>query len=104
MEQWKLVIEYVKEFGKITPAKLPERKHKEGFFGSETPKRCRELLAKGLLHLKKDGKFKTFYPTEKFIELYTTEKIVLRPENQMIKYRQDSLFLTETKKLNHYEI
>lgn len=104
MEQQKLVIEYVKEFGKITPAKLTDRKYKEGFFGSEIPKRCRELFAKGLLHRKKDGKFKTFYPTEKFIELYTTEKIVLRPENQMIKYRQDSLFLTETKKLNHYEI
>ena len=101
MEQWKLVIEYVKEFGKITPAKLPERKYKEGFFGSDTPKRCRELLAKGLLHRKKDGKFKTFYPTEKFIELYTTEKIVLRPENQMIKYKLDLLFPTENK-LNLY--
>jgi len=104
MEQWKLLIEYVKEFGKITPAKLTDRKYKEGFFGSETPKRCRELFAKGLLHRKKDGKFKTFYPTEKFIELYTTEKIVLRPENQTIKYRQDSLFTIETKKLNHYDI
>ncbi|HEY5536180.1 MAG TPA: hypothetical protein VIL99_14745 [Ignavibacteria bacterium] len=104
MEQWKLVIEYVKEFGNITPAKLTERKYKEGFFGSETPKRCRELLAKGLLHRKKDGKFKTFYPTEKFIKIYTREKIVLRPENQTIKYRQDSLFTTESKELNHYEI
>ncbi|MFA5011167.1 MAG: hypothetical protein WC644_04360 [Ignavibacteria bacterium] len=104
MEQWKLVIEYVKEFGKITPAKLSDRKYKEGFFGSETPKRCRELLAKGLLHRKKDGKFKTFYPTEKFMKLYTRDKIDLRPENQTIKYRQDSLFTTESKELNHYEI
>lgn len=104
MEQQKLVIEYVKEFGKITPAKLTERKYKEGFFGSETPKRCRELFAKGLLHRKKDGKFKTFYPTEKFMKLYTTERIVLQPEKQRINFRQDSLFTTETKKLNHYEI
>jgi hypothetical protein len=104
MEQQKLVIEYVKEFGKITPAKLPDRKYKEGFFGSDTPKRCRELLAKGLLHRKKDGKFKTFYPTEKFIELYTTQKIVLRPETQTINFKQDSLFPTKTIKINHYEI
>lgn len=104
MEQWKLVIEYVKEFGKITPAKLTERKYKEGFFGSETPKRCRELLAKGLLHRKKEGKFKTFYPTEKFINLYSAKNIVLQPETQTINFRQDSLFTTETKKLNHYDI
>jgi hypothetical protein len=104
MEQRKLVIEYVKEFGKITPAKLTDRKYKEGFFGSETPKRCRELFAKGLLHRKKDGKFKTFYPTEKFMKLYTTERIVLRPDNQTIKDRQDSLFTTETINFNHYEI
>jgi hypothetical protein len=104
MEQWKLVIEYVKEFGKITPAKLTERKYKEGFFGSETPKRCRELLAKGLLHRKKEGKFKTFYPTEKFMKLYITERIVLRPEIKLIEYKQDSLFPTKTIKLNHYEI
>ena len=104
MEQQKLVIEYVKEFGKITPAKLTDRKYKEGFFGSETPKRCRELFAKGLLHRKKDGKFKTFYPTEKFIELYTTEKIALRSEIKLIEYKQDSFFPTKTIKLNHSEI
>ena len=42
----------------------------DGFFGSDTPKRCRELLGKGLLYRIKEGKFKTFYPTEKFFSLF----------------------------------
>ena len=103
MEQWKLVIEYVKEFGKITPAKLTDRKYKEGFFGSETPKRCRELFAKGLLYRVKEGKFKTFYPTEKFLKIYRQEINVLQLKKQPNYFRQDSLFPTE-RKLNHYDL
>ena len=91
MEQWKLVIEYVKEHGKITPAKLPDRKYKDGFFGSDTPKRCRELLGKGLLYRIKEGKFKTFYPTEKFFSLYKP-KVILENYNEPIEFEQESLF------------
>lgn len=91
MEQWKLVIEYVKEHGKITPAKLPDRKYKDGFFGSDTPKRCRELLGKGLLYRIKEGKFKTFYPTEKFFSLYKP-KINPLSVNEHSEYLQKSLF------------
>lgn len=91
MEQWKLVIEYVKEYGKITPAKLPDRKYRDGFFGSDTPKRCRELFAKGLLCRIKEGKFKTFYPTEKFFSLYKP-KVILKTYNEPIEFEQESLF------------
>lgn len=91
MEQWKLVIEYVKEFGKITPASLPDRKYKDGFFGSDTPKRCRELFAKGLLYRIKEGKFKTFYPTEKFFSLYKP-KVILETNNETVEFEQESLF------------
>lgn len=94
MEQWKLVIEYVKEHGKITPAKLPDRKYKDGFFGSDTPKRCRELFAKGLLYRIKEGKFKTFYPTDKLFSL-NKFKVVLKADNEPDNFMQESLFKKE---------
>lgn len=56
MTQHELVIEYIKEFGKIIPAKMGGKIYKDVMFGSETGKRCRELR-KGWK--KRDG---TYYP------------------------------------------
>ena len=61
MTQYDLVIEYIKEHGSIVPAKVGGKPYKDGFFGSETSKRCRELRAKGKLLSVKDGKFERFY-------------------------------------------
>lgn len=61
MKQYDLILKWVDEYGKITPARMGGTAWGGGFFGSETPKRCRELLKMGILDRKKDGKFKTFY-------------------------------------------
>ena len=60
LTQHELVIEYVKEFGSITPAKMSGKTYKGGFFGSETSKRCRELRKAGKLNSHKVGKFEVF--------------------------------------------
>jgi len=64
MTQHKLIIEYVKKHGSILPAKMGGRIFLKTMFGSETPKRCRELCKRKLLDRNWDGKFKRFSPTE----------------------------------------
>jgi len=84
MTQHELVIEYIKEFGKILPAKMGGRIYKGIMFGSETSKRCRELrqgyiMKSGikyplrnrqgkpypLLYSEDEGRFEVFTLTEK---------------------------------------
>lgn len=60
MTQKELVIEYIKEFGSITPAKISGFIYKGIMFGSETSKRCRELRASGVLESHENGKFEVF--------------------------------------------
>lgn len=62
MTQHALVLKYIQQYGSILPAKMAGFKYLDGMFGSEAPKRCRELRAKGVLISKEDGKFERFYP------------------------------------------
>ena len=61
MTQKELVIEYIKEFGSILPAKMQGERYKNTIFGSETSKRCRELRQEGELKSKRAGKFEVFF-------------------------------------------
>ena len=61
MKQHELIMEYVKEFGAIVPAKVGGRAFHNGFFGSETSKRCRELRAQKKLVSRSEGKFEVFF-------------------------------------------
>jgi hypothetical protein len=57
MKQHTLVMEYVRLYGSINPAKVKGTSFMGGFFGSETPKRCRELRANGSLASHPEGKY-----------------------------------------------
>ena len=61
MTQHELVMAYVIANGYIVPAKVKGTSFMGDFFGSETPKRCRELVSAGKLMRVWDGKFKRFY-------------------------------------------
>lgn len=65
MTQAELIIEYIKEFGQITPAKMSGTIYKDEMFGSEVSKRCRELRARGTLESQQIGKFEVFKLKEK---------------------------------------
>ena len=66
MKQHELIMEYVKEFGAIVPAKVGGRIYHMTMFGSEVSKRCRELRAAKKLVSHGEGKFEVFLlpPTE----------------------------------------
>ena len=55
------MIEWIKEFGEINPAKMGGTWYRGTMFGSETTKRCRELYKRGQLIKQGDGKFMKFY-------------------------------------------
>lgn len=64
MTQYDLIKEYIKQNGSIVPAKVGGSAFKDGFFGSETSKRCRELRMKGVLRSEPDAenpKFERFF-------------------------------------------
>jgi len=60
MTQYEQVIKYIEIHGSIIPAKC-HGEWEEGYFGSETSKRCRELRAKGVLQSVREGKFEKFW-------------------------------------------
>lgn len=60
MTQHELVIEYIKKYGSILPAKMAGILFMGHMFGSETSKRCRELRKLGKLLSQKEGKFERF--------------------------------------------
>lgn len=64
MTQKELILEYTKEYGSILPAKLYGSIYKEGMFGSETSKRCREMRKAGNLRSVPEGRFERFYLAE----------------------------------------
>ncbi len=59
--QYDLILQWVDEFDAITPAKMGGKVYGGIMFGSETPKRCRELFKKGILDREKWGKYKIFF-------------------------------------------
>jgi len=58
--QQQLVIDYCKENGEITPAKLVNTFWKGEHFGTELGKRCRELRARGTLLSRHEGRYEVF--------------------------------------------
>ncbi len=66
MTQPQLVMEYCKENGSITPAKLVTRAWGGGWFGSELPRVCRKLREEGKLESHRDGQFETFFLPRQF--------------------------------------
>lgn len=60
MKQKDLILAYVKEYGSIVPAKMGGKEWRDGFFGSETSKRCREMRKAGILVSEPEGKFERF--------------------------------------------
>lgn len=62
--QKQLILDYIDTFGEITPAKMGGHLWEDGFFGSETSKRCREMRTAGILESRSEGKFEVFYRPE----------------------------------------
>lgn len=62
LTQHKIITEYVREHGSITPAKLNDslRAYRGEWIGSQADKRCRELREKGILISHKEGKYEVF--------------------------------------------
>lgn len=63
MTQHELILTYCKYYGKIIPAKLKEadRVMAEGYLGSETIRRCQELVERKKLHRwPNEGKFAVY--------------------------------------------
>ena len=88
MTQHELIIEYLKEFGNITPAKMGGKIYKGQMIGSEASARCRELrkpiplrklsLQKyPQLYSFKEGKFEVFTIDPLLIHLLDLREIVL---------------------------
>lgn len=61
LTQKQLILEYVKEYGTITPATLNNRLFKGQWIGSQADRRCRELRADNKLLSRGEGKFEVFY-------------------------------------------
>ena len=61
MTQKELIIQYIKQYKKITPAKMGGVYYLGQIFGSETNRRWRELRAEGVLSSRKEGRFEVFY-------------------------------------------
>lgn len=72
MTQKQLILEYIKEYGRIMPAKMAGEVYKGEMFGSETSKRCRELRKVGILEGFREGKFEVF----KLKPMTTVEPVV----------------------------
>jgi hypothetical protein len=70
LSQHRLIIEYVKRYGSILPAKMGGMTFLKTMFGSETPKRCRELRAKKLLKDFREDRFVGFVATEQLKKIY----------------------------------
>lgn len=59
--QHKRIMEYVEEFGAITPAQMGGKSYHGYLWPSEIGKRCRELRNMLKLESRKKGKFQEFY-------------------------------------------
>jgi hypothetical protein len=56
-----MIIEYIKEFRLLTPAKMIGGFYRNKIWPAELSKRCRELRSQGILDSRKEGKFEVFY-------------------------------------------
>lgn len=81
--QHELILDYVKEYGSIIPAKMSGMIYKGIMFGSESSKRCRELRTQGILISHKKGKFEEFSLKEKPVIIYQSEQNPLFSLRQM---------------------
>jgi SET domain-containing protein len=86
--QHELIIEYIKEFGSIVPAKMYGEIYKGQMCGSEFSRRARELRKKGVLFSQKEGKFERFFANRSH-KIFNTEtatpeimKVVAKPTTQ----------------------
>lgn len=61
MTQKELVLEYLREFEFIVPAKMSGKVYKKTMFGSEISRRCRELRADGILESIGEKRFEKFF-------------------------------------------
>ena len=68
MTQKQLVLEYVKEFGSIVPARMSGKVYLGKMFGSETSRRCRELRQDHKLESRGVGKFEEYREPEPIYE------------------------------------
>ena len=64
LTQKELVMEYVKEFGSILPAKMTGKIYKRTMFGSEISRACRALRADGILDSMGEKRFTRFFMKE----------------------------------------
>ena len=60
MTQQALILDYLKKYDEMTPAKMSGQFWKGQIFGSEVSKRCRELRKSGKLQSRRNGKFEVF--------------------------------------------
>jgi hypothetical protein len=58
------IMEYVREFGSITPAKMSGSIYKGKMFPSEVSRRCRELRTAGMLRSVDEGRYERFVLSE----------------------------------------
>lgn len=64
LTQRELIMTYINNIGSIVPARVIGIEYQGNFFGSEVPRRCRELRKEGILASRpwaKDSKFEEFY-------------------------------------------
>ena len=65
LTQKQLIIDYIKEYGKITPAKMSGKIYKGIMIGSQVDKRCREIRQSGYngyhIYSLRAEKFTSFY-------------------------------------------
>jgi hypothetical protein len=64
MTQKELVVEYLKENGTITPARMSGKIYKSTMFGSEVSRICRFLRADGILDSVREKRFEKFFLAE----------------------------------------
>lgn len=83
LTQSQLVLEYINEFGEITPAKMSGRLYKGVMFGSEASKRARDLRKAGKVVSHKEGKF----------EVFTLPSVTVEIDDYVIAYKQKGLNL-----------
>ena len=84
MTQQELLLDYIDHYGYIVPAKMGGKEYNGGFFGSETPKRARELRAAGTLESRPHPdrpKFEVFFRAGNLPSMYKKELC----ENDLLK-------------------
>lgn len=61
MTEGDAIMNYVRQYGAITPARMHAKVYNGHFFGSEVTRQCRYLRAQGQLASRRVGKFTEFF-------------------------------------------